>query len=282
MERHRQVKMLSIIALVIAIVGMSLGFAAFSTTLSISSSASVNPSSEDFKVVFSSSSTGAATDVIVPSSTDETISATPAKVNGLSLSDVQVSFTKPGGAVSYSFYIYNAGIYDAYITDINFGEKTCAAENGTTESFMQKACEDIYISVTGFSNSNVVSETIVLNDYVIKPGNSKWIELWVNYPESANIADGPFYIDFGDVTFNVSTVDNEEISFSIYDEYEDKTYSFKAAAGMTWGYWIESSYNDFCGFNDNYVGCGFGGNLADETISNRVENGKEYVCEYDF
>ena len=51
MERQRQIKILSIIALVVAIVGMSLGFAAFSTTLNISSSASVTPDSEDFKVV---------------------------------------------------------------------------------------------------------------------------------------------------------------------------------------------------------------------------------------
>lgn len=278
MEKQRQIKILSIVALVLAISAMTLGFAAFSTTLSISSSATVTPSSEDFKVVFSSSEFGVATDEIVPDPTDETISATPAKVNGLSLSDVQVSFTKPGGAVSYSFYIYNAGNYDAYITDINFGNKSCIAESGTTESLMQKACDDIYISVTGFSNSNVVLDSIVLNDYVIKPGKSKWIELWVNYPESANIADGPFNINFGDVTFNVSTVDNEEINFSLYDVYKEKTYNFKAAKGMTWGNWMESSYNEYCGFNDKYVGCECG-SVTDVLTSDFIEEGKEYVCE---
>ena len=278
MEKQRQIKILSIVALVLAISAMTLGFAAFSTTLSISSSATVTPSSDDFKVVFSSSEFGVATDKIVPDPTDETISATPAKVNGLSLSDVQVSFTKPGGAVSYSFYIYNAGNYDAYITDINFGEKTCVAESGTTESLMQKVCDDIYISVTGFGNSNVVSETIILNDYIIKPGMSKWIELWVNYPASANIADGPFNINFGDVTFNVGTVDNEEINFSLYNVYDEKLYNFKAAKGMTWSNWIESGYNDYCGFNDKYVGCECG-SLTDVLTSDFIEEGKEYVCE---
>lgn len=278
MEKQRQVKILSIIALVLAISAMTLGFAAFSTTLSISSSASVTPSSDDFKVVFSSSEFGVATDEIVPDLSDEVI-ATPAKVNGASLSDIRVSFSKPGESVSYSFYIYNAGNYNAYITDINFGDKTCMAENGTTESLMQQVCDDIYISVTGFGNSNVVEETIVLNDYVINPGESIFVEFRVNYPYDASIADGPFNINFGDVTFNVSTVDNEEISFSIYDVYEEKTYNFKAAKGMTWGNWIESSYNEYCGFNDNYVGCGSGGDLRDTFISDFIEEGKEYVCE---
>ena len=50
MEKERQVKLLSIIALVVAITGMTLGFAAFSTTLNISSSATVTPNSSDFKI----------------------------------------------------------------------------------------------------------------------------------------------------------------------------------------------------------------------------------------
>ena len=50
MKNSRQTKLLVIIALVLALTGMSLGFAAFSSTLSISSSASVTPNSSDFKI----------------------------------------------------------------------------------------------------------------------------------------------------------------------------------------------------------------------------------------
>ena len=50
MKNSRQTKLLVIIALVLALTGMSLGFAAFSSTLSISSSASVTPNSNDFKI----------------------------------------------------------------------------------------------------------------------------------------------------------------------------------------------------------------------------------------
>ena len=52
MRKDRKVQILSIVALVLAITGMSLGFAAFSSTLTISSSATVTPNSDDFSMTF--------------------------------------------------------------------------------------------------------------------------------------------------------------------------------------------------------------------------------------
>ena len=51
MERKRYEKMFLILILVVAIAGMSLGFAAFSKLLTINASATVTPSQEDFKIV---------------------------------------------------------------------------------------------------------------------------------------------------------------------------------------------------------------------------------------
>lgn len=53
MERDRKQKFIVMIALMVAIASMSLGFAAFSTTLNISSSATVSPDSSNFNVIFS-------------------------------------------------------------------------------------------------------------------------------------------------------------------------------------------------------------------------------------
>ena len=55
MERTRSIKALSIVALIVAVVGLAIGFAAFSTSLKISQSATVKPSDESFNVSFSSS-----------------------------------------------------------------------------------------------------------------------------------------------------------------------------------------------------------------------------------
>lgn len=277
MEKQRKIKILSIIALVLAITGMTLGFAAFSTTLSISASAIVTPSSDDFKVVFSSSSTGVETNEIIPISGEAL--ATSAKVNGLSLSDIQVSFSEPGQAILYEFYIYNAGKYDAYITDVNFGSKTCVAEDGTTESLMQQACDDIYLTVAGTNLSSVIiSESTVFHNFKLEPGESKWLEFGIQYPESGNRADGPFNISFDDVTFNVSTVDNSEINFIVYVSYDETTYNLTAAKGMKWADWLESDYNDgMCGFEGDQVSCMC--SLKDTFASDLIEEGKEYVCE---
>ena len=52
MEHSRKQKLLVVLALVIAIASLSIGFAAFSTTLNISPSANVTPNSDSFSVKF--------------------------------------------------------------------------------------------------------------------------------------------------------------------------------------------------------------------------------------
>lgn len=52
MEKRRRIKVLSIIALLLVIAGMTLGFAVFSSTLNISSSVTVSPDSNSFNVEF--------------------------------------------------------------------------------------------------------------------------------------------------------------------------------------------------------------------------------------
>ena len=57
MEKDRGTKAIAIVALLIGVVGLSVGFAAMSSTLTIESSADVAPSENDFTVQFSTSST---------------------------------------------------------------------------------------------------------------------------------------------------------------------------------------------------------------------------------
>ncbi|MBQ9071584.1 MAG: hypothetical protein IJY25_00295, partial [Bacilli bacterium] len=63
--KDRNKKLIIMIAL-IAVVGVSIGFAAFSSSLLIKSSLSVDPDSSTFSVVFSSSSTALETNAITP------------------------------------------------------------------------------------------------------------------------------------------------------------------------------------------------------------------------
>ena len=156
MERSRRFKVLSIIALVVAIAGMSLGFAAFSATLNISSSATVTPSSSNFSVGFYPSEIptlddGVITPVTSGGATGNNVSLSPASTT---ISGLKANFTEPGQTIEYSFYVGNEGEYDAYLRAINFlnvsgktSNKVCTPGTGTTATLVEATCEAITMTV---------------------------------------------------------------------------------------------------------------------------------------
>ena len=148
--RKQQITIMSVIA--VAIVTLSIGFAAFSANLRISSTAKVNPDSESFSVVFSSSATGLQTNSIMP---NPSTYGEPATIeNGIvpTISGLKGKFTNPGQSVTYTFYARNEGAYLSYLNYVNFnnveGEslnKKCVAREGTTASLVEEACNGISI-----------------------------------------------------------------------------------------------------------------------------------------
>lgn len=250
MERYRKQKFIVMIALMVAIASMSLGFAAFSTTLNISSSATVAPDSSNFKVGFYASTTSAlaseAQDHVYPS-TNGSANATSLYISEgtTSISSLKVDFTSPGESVAYSFYVGNSGEYDAYLRAINFNNvdggsssKVCTAGTDATDSLVQAACNDISISVnvhdiTATSTSSSISGK-VLYKKTFEP-----ITITIEYAANGNRADGPFTVSFGNISLDYSSADSSVslITFTI-----DGT-TYHAEAGMTWEEWYESSYN---------------------------------------
>lgn len=212
MERNRQMKILSIVALVLAIAGMSLGFAAFSSTLTISSSATVTPNSEDFKVVFSGSTTDVNEKIVVP-----TVSGGATATNAIlvdnSLTALNASFTEPGQSVSYIGYGHNVGKYTAYCKQIIFnniaGEQTtkkCVAGDGTTQKLVDAACESIsvvyklsiprYSPIEGYFDSSIYNSNYY-ND--VQVGEFARGEVVIEYAKDGARADGPFTVQFGNI-----------------------------------------------------------------------------------
>ena len=213
MEKQRQIKILSIVALVLAISAMTLGFAAFSTTLSISSSASVTPSSADFAVKFSTSSTSLVTDAVVPSSKTTGLTTTNGTiVNGASptLTNLSATFTSPGQYAEYTVYARNSGEYTAYLNNINYlGEKICIASTGTTESLVQSACEDINVKVT--IGSTTYDDTTPISSHPLAKGVSEAVKVKLEYAENGKAVDGSFKITFPSISLVYSTVDDSSM-----------------------------------------------------------------------
>lgn len=232
MEKARQVKILSIVALVIAIAGMTLGFAAFSTTLSISSSASVTPNSEDFKInVYGFKDATAiekmfSTGEILDSDLSDSFgyangfydaTSDVASINNAThtISNIKGYFEKKGHVI-YHFIIKNEGKYDAYldISNLIFNSNenqylantlspTCTPGDGATSSLVEDACNGV-VGTVSFLDINtgtpkVISETY----YKIPVGGSDLLGFAIEY--RGPLADGPFDVEFEDFQLKFST-----------------------------------------------------------------------------
>lgn len=249
MEKQRQVKILSIVALVIAIVGMSLGFAAFSTTLKITSSASVSPNSNDFKVVFSDSATS-----ILGEGQTATLKggnggdkAENGIISSSKVSGLKGNFTNKGDMVDYLFYVHNVGEYDAYLKGVNIelvdgtgSTKVCRAsttdETKATDSLVQAACDDVHLFIMVGDYEYVVGDTNIVG-HLLEKGTVQEVGIVIDYTGTSSLVDGPFDVTFGDLSLEFSTVDNELITFTIDD------YVYQAVKGMTWEEWVQSEFN---------------------------------------
>lgn len=112
-DNNRAFKTLAIVAICIAVVGLSIGYAALSQTLNITTEATVGSQASNWNIKFVNPGEGQATgtsDVgtITLTSTDVTVSG--------------VILKAPGDAVTYTFDVVNDGTIDAKVS--TFTQKT--------------------------------------------------------------------------------------------------------------------------------------------------------------
>ena len=233
MEKDRGAKIIAIIALLVGIVGLSVGFAAMTANLKITSSAAVTPAATDFKVQFSTteSTVSGETGTVNTSNTSGGATGDAATfTNGnaeSTLSGVKANFTEPGQSVTYSLYGVNAGKYVAYLNSITFDNyssgnafKVCTPGNETTASTVNAtapetaACDGISLKISVGSLTDVTPETSgisSISSHSLAPlgeaNNSEIITVTITYEANAKRADGDFTVNFGDITLRYDAVD---------------------------------------------------------------------------
>lgn len=162
MEKNRKVKILSIIALCVSLCALTIGFAAFSTTLTISSSANVTPSEEDFKIVahgfvgesvdnlYEFDNSSSLTQANIFTDDGEVVFANKvATIDKLNISNVSVPLSVPDtGGIIY-LKVANEGKYDAYFDSSQLSgpfPSTCSKteDSQATPSLVDDACDYIY------------------------------------------------------------------------------------------------------------------------------------------
>ena len=213
MSDNKSYKIIAVVALLLGVVGVTLGYAAFSSTLKISSSAEVKPDPNTFNVDFSSSSSEVLANDITPSlnKTVTGFSATDATINNTGdpiISNLKATFTEPGQTATYSFYAYNAGEYIAYLNSVVFsGTKTCTAKEGTTQALVDSACNGITLSVKVGSESLTTTSIASISGHSLGIDASEQIVVTISYAPDSALADGDFDVALPDITLTYDSVD---------------------------------------------------------------------------
>lgn len=221
--KDRSSQVIAIIALVVGVVALSIGFAAFSTTLTIKSSAEVSPN-ETLDVVFSTSNNSVATGTVngVDAGTVSGATADAATLSGTTIQGIKAHFTKPGQKVTYSFNTYNNSSFTANLNTITFADvtgsspaatKVCTANtansNAATQG-IQEACADIQVSVTVGSHTATGSETSTqIGTHTLSAETGEAVVVTIEYlggTGHGHTADGDFSVAFGDITLGYSSV----------------------------------------------------------------------------
>lgn len=212
MEKQRQIKIMSIVALVLAICALTLGYAAFSTTLNISSSASVSPNSDDFKVRF----VGINGDNNVPSvNASGEASVGIISDDGLSISGINVPMSKLGDGAEYEVYIENQGLYDAQIKKVGImnidGDtvnRRCVGDD-VSPQLLSDFCSTITYGFSIFSEDGEKLSNGGSTGIVLRKGEKVVARIAFIYDYDSWYVDGPVSIEFGDVYLDFGVYSGE-------------------------------------------------------------------------
>ena len=111
MERNRKIKTLSLVALIVAVLGLGVAFAALSSQLTINGSAKAQAGS--WNIHFAKT-------LDMPTQTTGDASFTEPTLSDTSILGFKATVTKPGDSVTYYFDIVNDGTVDALVEDYVF------------------------------------------------------------------------------------------------------------------------------------------------------------------
>lgn len=141
MEKGNSTKIIAIFALVLAVTGLSVGFAAYTSTLNISANANVEVSGAEWDVGFASSGTMAPL-TGTPTSINGTGTTSAGSVNllkyTLSQGTAATLSNTSTSTVSYAFQIKNAGSINANLASITSAGLSCAYNSSAQSRVLEQ------------------------------------------------------------------------------------------------------------------------------------------------
>ena len=188
MEKTRKIKIISLCALLVAVLGLTVAFAALSQTLTIKGSAAVNAASWD---IHFEKTSGKETEV------KGAATFTEPTLSGTKIENFSATLTKPGDSVTYYFDIVNNGTVDAVVSSYDFplAIRECLKNNNAYSYCMNFDSNDdgvvdgsdYAMYLTMFTSGLRYADTdngIGAKD-VIKAGETKHMKLFFEYKDTA-------------------------------------------------------------------------------------------------
>ena len=240
MEKDRSTKILAVIALIVAVAGLSIGFAAFSSTLTIEPSAVVVPE-DNMRIIFSNVN-GVPTETTVAGTMNSAMQDARTRLSGLGITDpnlpkandavidntnkkapkitnLKATFTAPGQSVSYSFYVYNEMSYQAFLKTIQFdtSKYSCTPGTGTDSTTANTVCQSITVEVdvNSTATANVTGNgSVTKNEFTsstahtLAATSAEPITVTITYPTGAPETNGDVTVRLPDVLLNYSSAND--------------------------------------------------------------------------
>lgn len=180
-NRDKGMKFAVITALVIGVMGVAVGFAAFSTALEIDGSATVNTSS--WNVFFASATKdGTSTATVV---TEPTITTNDAGKALAKLNNWQVTFNEPGQFAKYNIKVTNSGSYEAILDNVNIPTNlTCTGTGDAKATDETNVCGNLEYTLTyatAQTHSDSTSSAVITEGDKLAAGQSVDLVLTLTY-----------------------------------------------------------------------------------------------------
>ena len=213
MEKNNY-KVIAVLALVISVLALSVGFASYTATLNIQGASATATASDTFSpnVEYQQNSltcvkTGTQTSVV---SAGEFNALTHATI----WRNAAVTLSGPGDSVTCTAIVDNKSTFTAYLKSIQIdGALTCdpVTQNATLQN-LPDACDTIDLTVNMGSASATSDTTGATNATVsngavsIASSGSENVSFTIAYPSNSPVTDGDFTITIPTITLNFETV----------------------------------------------------------------------------
>lgn len=208
MEKERGAKAIALVALVVAILGLSIGFSGWTAQLSISDTqANIGggADADSFANLIAVSNV---------SCNDKSTDATVENVGSASAhswTGTRVGLTKTGDYVTCTATVTNSSEFTAYLDDIKIAGSIQCSGAGQN---VQAACDALKLTVTGHgtkdstatAQADSVTNALNISENSIAAEGTGTISLKVEYAGSA-LSDTDFVATIPSITFDYSTVD---------------------------------------------------------------------------